>query len=195
MNIIFNRTNKSGHRAESMVGAVYVELAILLPLTLVMVWGFVSIDTSFENSQNLSLVSRELANAAFRECNGYSDSGRLTTCIEEVATRIQNTTSAVLPDLTVGISVYRCSDLRCTGSCVGVVGSPDNCSCSCQGAVLQSATATSGPPLTPISRFSVPSVQASFSNQINDFGQVIIGEAFFNESHFGMHKLYEATVY
>lgn len=78
-------------------GQAIVELALILPLLLVIVFGTVEYSHMFMTALRASNLSREIANTAFRDCAFVGDlamKGCLTTNVE----RVRNEGNVVLPD-------------------------------------------------------------------------------------------------
>ncbi|MBX7138314.1 MAG: pilus assembly protein [Oligoflexia bacterium] len=101
MNRIFNRARS----ALSVRGTVLVELALVIPLAFSMIFGCLELSKMFRSQEILSAVTREGANAGFRECG--QENNPEATCLPTVHDRIVTYSNSVLPGVETVISVYK----------------------------------------------------------------------------------------
>ncbi len=64
-------------------GLAMIELALALPLLLIIALAVFDFSTLFRNYQRLSMVSRESANLAFRQCLAFDSDAAITECLEK----------------------------------------------------------------------------------------------------------------
>ena len=112
-------------RNQNSHGSVLVELALILPLMLSLTFGSFEIAKLIRFQQTLSVVSREGANAAFREC---STSTTPSSCLDapntpnDVWGRINRYQNTVIPGAEIILSIYRYDSATLTISLVGQTG-------------------------------------------------------------------------
>ncbi|MCB0330527.1 MAG: pilus assembly protein [Bdellovibrionales bacterium] len=93
-------------------GIAFLELAIVLPLLLLLFFGTFEFGHVMKAHQMASIVSRETANAGFRYCAYENDPIKRDNCISLiVATDIAPFLSGPLPNTSVVIKVYERDDV------------------------------------------------------------------------------------
>ncbi len=112
---------RNGKNYNSQLGAAMVEVALLIPVVLLL--GFCAIEYTriLRIHQSLGVISREAAAVAFRDCTGIgaldidsantvivNDEGRkkAVSCLGGIARNISERTGTRLPELRVRISLY-----------------------------------------------------------------------------------------
>lgn len=78
-------------------GQSLVELALLLPLLMVILMGIVEYSNMFMMALRASNLSREVANASFRNCSFLNDSA-MTTCLNSNVVKVGEEGQMILTD-------------------------------------------------------------------------------------------------
>ena len=95
---------------ESNNGCTMIELALGLSFLLMLILGVSDALIAFQRFQYLSVVSRELGNAAFRSCTELSPGTQTENCLQDAAQRaleLVNGPNGVLQGTEVVVVVYR----------------------------------------------------------------------------------------
>ena len=103
-------------RDASADGKALLELALLLPFLLVLALSAIELFQSYHNFQYMSVVAREVGNAAYRSCSLRNDDGdppgstSTSDCVQPLVDTVVNYVTAgqgMLPGVVVIVRVYR----------------------------------------------------------------------------------------
>ncbi|GEM_PF-1606167 len=96
-----NRLNSKGQSA--------VEFAFIIPIIFIFFYAVLEFSFLFVRQQRISSISRETANAAFRDCASLSESA-IGPCLDKTLAGVHQNVQSILPDFdnkgTVIVSVY-----------------------------------------------------------------------------------------
>lgn len=92
-----NRSNYLASEKQTR-GAAFVELAIVLPVLLVLILGGAELANSLRAYTRLTGIARELALAEFRTCSGRIDHA---ACLQGVVTAIESHASVAIPGVRI----------------------------------------------------------------------------------------------
>lgn len=82
-----NPFNLAGSRARSERGQSIIELALIIPILFVFFFGLLEFTVMFVQSQRVTTLSREVANAAFRDCSSRTGA-ELNSCLQGIVDQI-----------------------------------------------------------------------------------------------------------
>ena len=91
-------------------GKALLELALILPLLLTVIFGSAELYRNYQIHQVLSVVGREIGNAAFRSCTDYANAGQTSACLQELVNSVFSravAASDVTADSRVFVKVFR----------------------------------------------------------------------------------------
>ncbi|HQH25787.1 MAG TPA: pilus assembly protein [Oligoflexia bacterium] len=176
------QTEPPNERASAMV-----ELAIVLPLLMLICIGTIEYSRMFSSKEIMSLAAREAANEAFRECYETSPAfcsdgvtSAIDACLERYVLGIGDQISKGLPGVGVIMSMYAQDKL---------------------GTISQIGSAEYDPEDIAASHFSVPIIQANFNALLVNKKSIVVAEIFYNHpvtfkvDFIPRIQLYEATVF
>ena len=78
-------------------GQAMTEMALIIPLLLVFILGAVEFSNLLMTALKATSLSREAANASFRDC-AFLDNVAANTCLEDISTKILTGAKLTLPD-------------------------------------------------------------------------------------------------
>lgn len=100
------RTSKAGRLS----GQAMVEFILIIPILFVFLLAVLEYSYMFVQAQRVSALSREAANAAYRDCSSYTDAVELSGCLELIGPPLKQNASSFLPDFgaqgCIIISIY-----------------------------------------------------------------------------------------
>ncbi len=97
MNLLFFKNQK---------GNSLLELAIVLPILITLIYGGIEVSRSLSVMQKLTSLSREAASISYRECTLLApETSR--ACVVNIVTHLGNDIQAVLPGAQLVVSIYR----------------------------------------------------------------------------------------
>lgn len=140
-------------------GQAIIELAVMLPLFLAIVLGAIEYSNMFMTSLRASNLSRQVANAAFRDCAFLSDAA-MADCLTTVTSRVAEDAALLLTDFAARGRVIATAYVRDTGMAPQVR--------------LAATSANGGGAYA--SRYDRNSVDAGL---INQHDRIVIGELFY----------------
>lgn len=169
------------------LGSTLIELALTLPILLSLTFGGLEVSKIFQVKQTLSSVSREAANASFRDCSPVvSSSG----CLETVRATTSTFANSLFTGIEVVISVYDYFPAGANPSTEPATVKLRN--------VAGLSTSTGRTPLGKASRFTpepanplspqpstdlfraVPASDFKLQSLTNDNRIIVVGEVFYN---------------
>jgi hypothetical protein len=90
-------------------GQAMVEFAFMVPVMVTIIFGVIELSNFLTFSLRASNISREIANAAFRDC-GFLSTGSMSTCLQSSADRVREHADFIFNDFTnlgaVVVSTY-----------------------------------------------------------------------------------------
>lgn len=180
----------SNRRPLQQRGVVYIELALTVPIVVLLIMGAIDIGLMLDTSSKSSLLSRESANDAYRlDC--FAPSSPLMpdpdTCLSMVRERIfmhaRNMGLAKEPlsgpiardaKFEVILSLYKCQTYNCSGNCLPDTGD-STCTCQCL-TPRQLAIIPKPPDRFFPTRHTEISVAAELAEILNRHEKIIISE-------------------
>ncbi len=176
------QTEPLNERASAMV-----ELAIVLPLLMLICIGTIEYSRMFSSKEIMTLASRETANAAFRECYETSPAfcsdgvtSAIDACLERYILGIGDQISKGLPGVGIILNMYARDQF---------------------GTISQIGSAVYDPEDIATSRFSVSIVQENFNALLVNKKSIVVAEIFYNHpitfkvDFIPRIQLYDATVF
>ena len=82
-------------------GQSAIEFALVMPILLVFILAVLECSAMFVEAQRASALSREIANAVFRDCGNLNDSAgnpQLTNCVDSIVNPVGGAAAKLLPD-------------------------------------------------------------------------------------------------
>lgn len=190
------RRRETANRNE--LGVSVVELAIVIPLLLGLVFASLEFARALRVSKMVSTMSREAANYAMRECSPVWDSPQ--PCLQDAVNKVQNFAAAGLGNVRVIVTLYKWNDTTSSPEEAGIFPTRAD-------QILQASVP--GVDAKRVTRFCLfgclPSEQAIDQTLIRDAGMVTVGEVYVDYKpivsyvpqifKWNVDTLYEATIF
>ena len=88
-------------------GAAYVELAMLLPLIIFLIYSAIELSSIIKTQQIVALLSRDAANNAFRKCADEATQAAVLTCLTSEKNDLLSKAVPVYGNFDLILGVYR----------------------------------------------------------------------------------------
>lgn len=96
--------HKQNRDGEGQAGVVLIELVLILPVTLLVVILAIEISRCIQHIQTASMLSREAASLAYRECQDAPP--KLKHCLNQVRDIVQGYAANVAPGAAIAVSIF-----------------------------------------------------------------------------------------
>jgi Flp pilus assembly protein TadG len=157
-----------------------IELALVIPFLIIVVLAAFDFSGLFRNYQKLSMISRESANVAFRDCLSQVSNSDIESCVAASHLKISTQLGAALPGVELLISLYELNTSTATVE---------------RKAIYPSSGLTDSGRST---YYDATKVQNEVLSLRDGNNRVVISEVYFRETPFwrtGDQQYYESTIY